>query len=77
MKHFSASLAIFVLLYGLFSSGCSSKSGAINEVYIPVKCPLKMPLKPVNNGDFKSHKELMIYYLECENIALKCVGEFE
>ncbi|MBP3207873.1 MAG: hypothetical protein J6M21_06405 [Campylobacter sp.] len=74
MKNFNTILAILVILYGLFSSGCSSKTRALNEVYIPVKCPLKMPLKPQNNGDFKSHKEMMIYYLECENIAIKCTG---
>lgn len=75
MKNFNTILAVLVILYGLFGSGCSSKTGAIKEVYIPVKCPLKMPLKPQNNGDFKSHKEMMIYYLECENIAIKCTGE--
>ena len=74
MKGFNTILAVLVILYGLFSSGCSQK-GTINEVYIPVKCPLKMPLKPQNNGDFQSHKEMMIYYLECENIAIKCTGE--
>ena len=72
MKNFNTILAVLVILYGLFSSGCSSKTGAINEVYIPVKCPLQMPVKPQNDGSFKAHKELMIYFLECENIALKC-----
>ena len=74
MKGFNTILAILVILYGLISSGCSSKTGAINEVYIPVKCPLKMPQKPQNDSSFEAHKQLMIYYLECENIALQCTG---
>lgn len=74
MKGFNTILAVLVILYGLFSSGCSSKMGTIKEVYIPVKCPLKMPLKPQNDGSFEAHKQLMIYYLECENIALQCTG---
>lgn len=74
MKYCSTFLAIFVLLYGLLSSGCSTKTNTINEVYIPVKCPLKMPLKPQNDSSFESHRDLMIYYLECENIAIKCTG---
>ena len=33
MKNFNTILTILVILYGLISSGCSSKTGAINEVY--------------------------------------------
>ena len=66
---------LILIFLGVFMVGCAEKEPSIKELYIPVKCPLKMPLKPQNNGDFQSHKEMMIYYLECENIALQCVGE--
>lgn len=62
-----------LILLALFLGGCASKT-EYKEVYIPMKCPLKMPLKPQNDSSFESHRDLMIYYLECENIAKKCIG---
>ncbi|MCZ6156945.1 hypothetical protein O6B72_09010 [Campylobacter ureolyticus] len=56
-------------------SGCSVKSDPIyKEVLIPVKCQAKMPVKPVNDGSFESHKNKMIYYLRCESTLKQCLG---
>ncbi|MBX2109035.1 hypothetical protein I9U52_03620, partial [Campylobacter jejuni] len=45
------------------------------EVKVPVKCPLKLPLKPLDKKDLESAKEISKYYLEVENIAKLCTGE--
>ncbi len=63
-----------VALLALFS-GCTSAPRPkiiVKEVKIPVICPVKMPKKPENSGDFESHKALMIYLLECEALLKHC-----
>ncbi|ELS6283363.1 hypothetical protein R5S04_001755, partial [Campylobacter coli] len=45
------------------------------ELKIPVKCPLKLPLKPFDYGDLESAKKISKYYLEVEDIAKLCTGE--
>lgn len=64
-------LALFTLTF----SACASKpvyKVEIKEVFIPVKCNLKLPTKPKENGSFESHKALTKYYLEIEQIAKDC-----
>lgn len=64
-------LALFVLTF----SACASKpvyKVEIKEVFIPVKCNLKLPKKPQENGSFASHRALAKYYLEIEQIAKDC-----
>lgn len=63
-------IALFVFIF----AGCTNKAitPIYKEVKTPIKCPLKVPLKPLNDGSFNAHKELMKYYLECENIAKFC-----
>ncbi|WP_298756861.1 hypothetical protein [uncultured Campylobacter sp.] len=39
---------------------------------MPVRCNLKMPLKPAANGSFEAYKELVRYFLRCEEIAKDC-----
>lgn len=62
-----------IVLISVIFCGCGEKI-IYKDVYLPVKCTAKMPQKPSNNGDFKSHKNLMIYFLECENLLKFCLG---
>ncbi len=63
-------------LIALFSvlclCGCADKEPQIKQVYVPVRCNLKMPLKPAANGSFEAYKELVRYFLRCEEIAKDC-----
>lgn len=67
----------FALLIAFFG-GCAKEPGIqrviYKEVKIPVKCGLLVPFKPINDGSFKAHRELMKYYLQCENIAKFCTN---
>ena len=62
-------IALFSVLY---LCGCSVNEPQIKQVYVPVRCNLKMPLKPAANGSFEAHKELVRYFLKCEEIAKDC-----
>lgn len=71
------SFILFTLLalFALTFSACASKpvyKVEIKEVFIPVKCNLKLPTKPKENGSFASHRALAKYYLEVEQIAKDC-----
>ena len=71
---FIISLAISGLLY----TGCASKpiyKVQVKEVFIPIKCNLKLPYKPKENGSFESHRNLAIYYKKVEQIAKDCTKE--
>ncbi len=59
-----------IALFSVFAlGGCGAKEPQIKQVFIPVKCNLKMPLRPVESSDFEAHKALMAYFLKCEQIA--------
>ncbi|MCI6988817.1 MAG: hypothetical protein MR902_04500 [Campylobacter sp.] len=59
-----------------FLSGCASKERVVyQDVYVPIKCPAKMPEKPKNKRSFESHKALMVYFLECESLLKECIGD--
>lgn len=63
---------IFLFLPLLFL-GCSTLvKTEIQEVYIPVRCNVKLPVKPKDDGSFESAKKLTIYYIEIEQIARDC-----
>lgn len=66
---------VFITL--ILLAGCSAKEPNIvyKDVLIPVKCGIKMPVKPKNNGDFESHKARMIYYRKCESALKYCIGK--
>ncbi|GKH61192.1 hypothetical protein CE91St25_15280 [Campylobacter ureolyticus] len=67
----------FILIVGflVIFTGCGIKPEPVyKEVLIPVKCQAKMPVKPVNDGSFESHKNKMIYYLRCESTLKQCLG---
>lgn len=70
IKNFLIALFSVLCLFG-----CSTKEPQIKQVYVPVRCNLKMPLKPAANGSFEAHKELVRYFLKCEEIAKDCTGE--
>ncbi|WP_291951380.1 hypothetical protein [Campylobacter sp.] len=74
-------LYIKMLFFSFIFSACANKDILIKtefkEVKIPVKCPLKLPLKPLNKGDLISAKELSKYYLEVENIAKRCTEKIQ
>ena len=68
-------LFTLLALFALTFSACASKpvyKVEIKEVFIPVKCNLKLPTKPKENGSFASHRALAKYYLEIEQIAKDC-----
>ena len=67
-------LAFFCLIV---FSGCASKPIVkiqTQKVYIPIKCNLKIPNKPLDDGSFQSHKDLAKYFLQVEQIAKDCVN---
>lgn len=65
-------LALLILPF-LFIACAKQTQVEVKEVLIPIKCPLKLPLKPAYKNTIESAKELSSYYLEIENIAIFCV----
>lgn len=61
-------------LFAFSFSACSKPFYKIQtqEVLIPIKCNLELPLKPKENGSFESHKGLAVYYKQVEQIAKDC-----
>ena len=68
------------LLAAFFIIGCGSKPEVIaktqyQDVYVPVACIEKMPTKPkYSPSDLQSAKELMGYFLTCEELLKGCVN---
>ena len=73
-------LIVSSLLAALFMAGCSSKPEVIvktqyQDVYVPVACIEKMPTKPKYSPSvLQSAKELMGYFLTCEELLKGCVN---
>lgn len=73
-------LAISSLLVAFFIAGCASKPEVIvktqyQDVYVPVACIEKMPAKPkYSPSNLQSAKELMGYFLTCEELLKGCVN---
>ena len=73
-------LAISSLIVAFFMVGCSSKPEVIvktqyQDVFIPVVCIEKMPTKPkFSPENLESAKELMGYFLTCEELLKGCVN---
>lgn len=64
-----------LFLCAILLSACASKPLVkieTKEVFIPVKCDLELPTKPLENGSFESHKQIAIYYKKVEQIAKDC-----
>ena len=68
------------LLVAFFMAGCASKPEVIvktqyQDVYVPVACIEKMPTKPKFSPEkLESAKELMGYFLTCEELLKGCVN---
>ena len=68
------------LIVAFFMAGCASKPEVIvktqyQDVYVPVACIKEMPAKPKYSlGDLQSAKELMGYFLTCEELLKGCVN---
>lgn len=67
-------LMIFLPVFALLLSACAKPvyRVQIKEVLVPVKCNLSLPQKPQENGSFQSHKELIKYFVQVEQIAKDC-----
>lgn len=61
-------------VFALLLSACTKPvyRVEIKEVLVPVKCNLSLPQKPQENGSFESHKQLMKYFVQVEQIAKDC-----
>ena len=65
------------LSYVVLFVGCSAKApqNTIQKVYIPIKCDVKLPAKPLfNPADPDSLKRLIIYYIQIENLLKGCIN---
>lgn len=73
-------LAISSLIVAFCLVGCGTKPEVIvktqyQDVFIPVACIEKMPTKPkYSTSDLQSAKELMGYFLTCEELLKGCVN---
>ena len=73
-------LTISSLIVAFFIIGCSAKPEVIvktqyQDVYVPLACIEKMPTKPkYSPSDLQSAKELMGYFLTCEELLKGCVN---
>lgn len=73
-------LIVSSLILAFCLVGCSSKPEVIvktqyQDVFIPVACIEKMPAKPkYSPSDLQSAKELMGYFLTCEELLKGCVN---
>ena len=70
---------VLILLFFMAISftGCAPKiqtEKSYKDVYVPVKCNAKMPIKPTNDESFESHKEKMLYFLRAEALLKECIG---
>lgn len=68
------------LIVTFFMTGCASKPEVIvktqyQDVYVPIACIKEMPAKPkYSTSDLQSAKELMGYFLTCEELLKGCVN---
>lgn len=68
---------ILLFLFALAFTGCAPKIQTeyiYKDVYVPVKCNAKMPIKPTNDGSFESRKQKMVYFLRAEALLKECIG---
>lgn len=70
-----------ILTSVILLSGCSAKPEIITHteyqnVYVPVKCEVKLPEKPkFDENNLESAKEIAKYYGETERLLMECVNE--
>lgn len=68
---------LMFILSAILLSACAKPLVKIEtkEVFVPIKCDLELPTKPLENGSFESHKQIAIYYKKIEQIAKDCTGK--
>ena len=78
MTTIRSKIYFFIFLsYIVLFVGCCDKTPqkAIQRVYIPIKCDVKLPAKPLfDPADPKSLKGLIIYYIQIENLLKGCIN---
>ena len=73
-------LVISSLILAFFIVGCGAKPEVIvktqyQDVYVPIACIKEMPTKPkFSPENLESAKELMGYFLTCEELLKGCVN---
>lgn len=73
-------LIVSSLIVAFCLVGCGAKPEVIvktqyQDVYVPVACIDKMPTKPkYSTSDLQSAKDLMGYFLTCEELLKGCVN---
>ena len=70
-------ILVLLFLFTLVFTGCAPKIQTeyiYKDVYVPVKCNAKMPVKPTNDESFESHKQKMLYFLRTEALLKECIG---
>ena len=73
-------LIVSSLILAFCLAGCGAKPEVIvktqyQDVYVPVACIEKMPIKPkFSPENLESAKELMGYFLTCEKLLEGCVN---
>lgn len=73
-------LIVSSLIVAFFMAGCASKPEVIvktqyQDVYVPIACIKEMPAKPkYNTSDLQSAKDLMGYFLTCEELLKGCAN---
>ena len=75
MKLIISSLILAFVLIGCSSKPEISVKTQYQDVYVPVECIEKMPTKPkFSPENLESAKELMGYFLTCEELLKGCVN---
>ncbi|WP_232209591.1 MULTISPECIES: hypothetical protein [Campylobacter] len=70
---------IILLSFAVIMAGCANKPEIITrtlyqDVYIPMKCDVKLPEKPeYDKNDPDSAKKLAIYYKQVEKLLKGCI----
>ena len=74
MRNAKLSLGLMSFCLIVVFSGCSTAKVVYKDVYVPVRCEVKIPVKPKNDKIFESKKALMVYFLHTEAALKSCVG---
>lgn len=67
-------LAVILICCGIIVCGCSNReSVVVQEVYIPVKCNVEIPKKPLPSSYVNDVIEIIEYAEKLEKIVEVCV----
>lgn len=66
----------FFIVLTISLTGCSVKEKVVyKDVYLPVKCKVKVPPRPVYDGNFTKAKNIMIYLEILEKALKECQND--